>query len=50
MTRSAIRTSDYELIETRLMVRQTDGWDALPYVWDGDDAYLSLTGAIRPMT
>ena len=47
---SAIRTSDYELIETRLMVRQTDGWDALPYVWDGDDAYLSLTGTIRPMT
>ena len=32
------------------MVLQTDGWDALPYVWDGDDAYLSLTGAIRPMT
>ena len=32
------------------MVRQTGGWDALPYVWDGDDAYLSLTGAIRPMT
>ena len=32
------------------MVRQTDGWDALPYAWDGDDAYLSLTGAIRPMT
>ena len=47
---SAIRTSDYELIETRLMVRQTDGWDALPYAWDGDDAYLSLTGAIRRMT
>ena len=45
-----IRTSNYKLIETRLMVRQTDGWDALPYVWDGDDAYLSLTGAIRPMT
>jgi uncharacterized repeat protein (TIGR03806 family) len=47
---SAIQTSDYELIETRLMVRQTGGWDALPYVWDGDDAYLSLTGTIRPMT
>ena len=47
---NAIRTSDYELIETRLMVRQKDGWDALPYVWDGDDAYLSITGAIRPMT
>ena len=46
----AILTSDYKLIDTRLMVRQTDGCDALPYAWDGDDAYLSLTGAILPMT
>ena len=42
--------NDYELIETRLMVRQATGWDALPYVWDGDDAYLSITGTIRRMT
>jgi uncharacterized repeat protein (TIGR03806 family) len=47
---SAIRTNDYELIETRLMVRQAGGWNALPYVWDSDDAYLSLTGTIRQMT
>ena len=47
---SAIHTSDFELMETRLMVKQASGWDALPYVWDGDDAYLSLTGTIRPMT
>ena len=29
------------------MVKQANGWDALPYVWKGDDAYLSLTGTIR---
>jgi uncharacterized repeat protein (TIGR03806 family) len=47
---SAIQTRDFELMETRLMVKQASGWDALPYVWNGDDAYLSLTGTIRPMT
>ena len=47
---SAIQTNDFELMETRLMVKQASGWDALPYVWKGDDAYLSLTGTIRPMT
>ena len=47
---SAIQTNDFELMETRLMVKQANGWDALPYVWKGDDAYLSLTGTIRPMT
>lgn len=42
--------SAYRLVETRLLVRQADGWHALPYVWDGDDAYLRLTGALLPMT
>jgi uncharacterized repeat protein (TIGR03806 family) len=32
------------LMETRLLVRQADGWDALPYVWKGDDAYLKIAG------
>ena len=32
------------LIETRLLVKQAHGWDALPYVWHGDDAYLAITG------
>ena len=45
-----IRTDTYDLIETRVLVRQTDGWDALPYVWQGDDAYLDLTGELLPMT
>ncbi|MCZ6616558.1 MAG: hypothetical protein O7E57_00390, partial [Gammaproteobacteria bacterium] len=38
---------DHEIIETRLLVRQAGHWDALPYVWSGNDAYLKVTGAIR---
>lgn len=40
----------YHLVETRLLVRHADGWHALPYVWDGDDAYLKITGALVPTT
>ncbi len=35
------------LIETRLLVKQASGWDALPYIWRGDDAWLSLTGDLQ---
>lgn len=35
------------VIETRLLVRQASGWDALPYIWRGDDAWLSLTGDLQ---
>lgn len=38
-----------QVVETRLLVRQANGWDALPYVWRGDDAYLDLTGEVMPM-
>lgn len=34
------------LIETRLLVKQSHGWDALPYVWQGDDAFLDITGEL----
>ena len=34
------------VLETRLLVRQEEGWDALPYVWDGDDAYLKISGEL----
>lgn len=47
---NAINAADFELVETRLLVRQAHGWDALPYVWDGGDAYLQLTGTIRRFT
>ena len=33
-----------QLIETRLLVRQAHGWDALPYVWRGNDAFLAISG------
>jgi len=39
----------YRLIETRLLVHQTSGWEALPYVWNDDqtDAMLQITGDIQ---
>jgi uncharacterized repeat protein (TIGR03806 family) len=37
-------------IETRLLVKQAHGWDALPYVWDGHDAVLSITGDLQTFT
>ena len=42
----------YRIIETRLLVRQTDGWAAFPYVWNDEqtDATLKRTGAILPVT
>lgn len=40
------------LMETRVLVRRTEGWVALPYVWNEDqtDAVLKRTGAIIPLT
>jgi len=40
----------HRLLETRLLVRQPEGWDALPYVWDGAEAWLRLTGVVERMT
>ncbi|MGH9883927.1 MAG: SO2930 family diheme c-type cytochrome [bacterium] len=39
-------TQNLRLVETRLLVRHEDGWQALPYVWDADqrDAVLTPTG------
>jgi uncharacterized repeat protein (TIGR03806 family) len=34
------------ILETRLLVRQAEGWDALPYVWEGDDARLRIAGSL----
>lgn len=46
---AALDLSGYRLIETRLLIRREAGWDALPYVWSGDDAHLRLTGAVLPL-
>lgn len=40
----------YQLIETRILVNGPDGWIALPYIWDGDEAYLSVAGDILPVS
>jgi len=42
-------TDSIRLIETRLLVRQENGWEALPYVWQGDDAYLKITGDLKEL-
>lgn len=36
-----------KLIETRLLVRKAEGWDAFPYVWNADqtEAFLRVAGA-----
>ena len=41
---------DVRLIETRLLIRQEDGWEQWPYVWeeDGSDASLDLGGEVLP--
>lgn len=38
-------------LETRLLIRKTDGWTALAYVWDADgrEARLQLAGAQIPV-
>jgi uncharacterized repeat protein (TIGR03806 family) len=41
---ASLDMNSVKLIETRLLVKQADGWHALPYIWRGDDAYLAITG------
>ncbi len=47
-----INLDDYVLVETRLLVRYADGWQAFPYVWTDqqDEAWLEVAGAVREMT
>jgi len=42
----------YVLIETRLLVRYEDGWQAFPYVWNAEqnEAWLEIAGDVRSMT
>ncbi len=42
----ALDLGKYRLIETRLLVRRTEGWVALPYVWNAEqtEAELARTG------
>jgi len=40
------------LIETRILLREADGWKALPYVWDEaqSDAFLDVAGDLREVS
>lgn len=46
VTSAGLPLSHVRLIETRLLVRRSDGWVALPYVWNREqtDAVLSRAG------
>ncbi|MHA7871536.1 MAG: SO2930 family diheme c-type cytochrome, partial [Hyphococcus sp.] len=48
----ALPLDGVRLIETRLLVRRQDGWDALPYVWNDaqTDAVLMRTGAVKALS
>jgi uncharacterized repeat protein (TIGR03806 family) len=41
-----------QLIETRVLVHRSDGWDALPYLWNEDqnEATLERVGDLIPLT
>ena len=43
--------NEVRLVETRLLVRQRDGWDALPYVWNDaqNEAVLEIAGDLVPL-
>jgi len=47
---ASLERATVRLMETRLLVHQADGWDALPYVWHGDDAYLKIAGDLEMVT
>lgn len=52
MTPLEIDTTRNQLIETRVLVHRTTGWDALPYVWNDDqtEAFLRVAGASKSMS
>lgn len=51
-TDRSLDLSSVELIETRLLVREEDGWAPLPYVWNADqsEATLRIQGDIRRLS
>ncbi len=48
---SSLDLSAVRLVETRLLVRQPHGWDALPYIWDAaqQDARLEIAGDVMSL-
>lgn len=44
-----LEDGDEEIIETRLLIKRTNGWKALPYIWNADksEAVLTVTGGTQ---
>ena len=47
--KSVIGLADNTLIETRLFVKRTNGWEAFPYVWNEEqnEAFLRVAGSTK---
>ena len=48
---SGLNLANVRLIETRVLVRRKDGWEAMPYVWNAaqTEAELARTGDAMPL-
>ncbi|MBX7181770.1 MAG: hypothetical protein K1X82_06645 [Bacteroidia bacterium] len=46
------KTKGRKIMETRVLVRRQNGWDALPYIWNEDqtDAILEIAGGTRKVS
>ncbi len=51
ITAASIALADNRLMETRLLVRRQDSWDAFPYVWNAEEteAFLRVAGTSAPL-
>jgi len=47
-----LEEGEEEIIETRLLIRRSDGWKALPYIWNAEktDAVLTVTGGTQTVS
>lgn len=47
---SQLGTTADKILETRLLIHESDGWKALPYIWNTEqtEAYLEITGGLLP--
>lgn len=52
LRQQAIDLADNRLLETRLLVKQASGWQALPYIWNADEseAFLRVSGGSAALT
>ncbi len=46
----ALKRERLELLETRILVKQPGGWEAVPYRWHEDEARLHIIGDVIPLT